>query len=95
MQGITKSNVSSPSTTWAWRKVKISDGAPARGLSARRSRSFQPSQRRSRRLRQRIEVQYRGGPESSWCLWIGDSCRRVPGWMAVEDAMALLLGEVR
>jgi hypothetical protein len=94
MVNIPESNSSSISTTWAWKKVKMRGLPHPEGTAAPQGRPFSRFGRRSRRERTWIQVQYRGGPESSWLICRGTSCRRFPGHLCLEDVLVVVLGEV-
>lgn len=83
-----------PSTKWGWRLVKLTEGgAPERaqrGAAARRR--LLPTT--NRRVNTIIEVAYKGGPESQWNV----KCRGIhyvfPGYLTLEDVMAVIHHEV-
>jgi hypothetical protein len=79
------------STTWVWKRCKV-EAAPAQGnkQSAKQSTSGLRV-RRDRWKPTTITVRYRGGPEASWLFQCGSLSARVPGWMAVEDALSLVV----
>lgn len=77
-----------PSTTWAYRKVKIAR-PPGGHATARSSMYGWRSLRRSeRRMKIRITVSYRGGPQSYWLVEARGRHAVLPGHMALEDLMA-------
>lgn len=81
------------STTYEWRKVRIRS-APA-GESAPAGSSTQLGRRRRDRYRAHtVVVKYHGGPESSWIVYVGKECWRFPGYTALDDVMARVLGQL-
>jgi hypothetical protein len=84
-----------PSTTWAWRKVKINPHpqgtgpqAPLAVLAGRRRQSIRSGV-------VILEVSYRGGAEDAWMGRLdGGRWWRLPGWLCLTDALTRL-GEVR
>lgn len=84
-----------PSTTWAWRKIKITPSHPS-GDCAPKALHSASNGRRKRLYRDRlmIEVWWRGGPEDDWIVRIaGRSARRIPGWMCLTDVVSLVVQE--
>lgn len=92
---VAESNVSSGSTTWEWRKVRVRSGAAPAGDSANAVSTSRFRVPRSRRKPIWIEVKYHGGPESSWVFSYRGLTTRFPGWMALEDALSQVQGEER
>jgi len=87
MHDDSESNICPPSTTWAYRKVKIK--TPARAAdTARRSRStFRSLARRPLRDTTTLTVKYRGGPECWWEIRARGVTVRRPGWLALHDVL--------
>jgi len=82
-----------PSTTWEWRKVKITR-RPQGHATVRRSRSFwHHLPRRDRKQSVYLEVRWRAGAESWWLVKARGSHGAVPGWMMLEDLMSMVLNE--
>jgi hypothetical protein len=84
-----------PSTTFAWRKVKMKP-PPAGHDTARAKRGrwhHLPRWPRTRDLT--IKVAYRGGPESWWLVTARGSTGVFPGHLALEDVMVDVLNEAR
>jgi hypothetical protein len=78
-----------PSTTWAWRKVKIKPST--RRDTALRSNSAAAAEPDiHRREAFTVVIKYVGGPESSWLVRRGRRAWRAPGHMALEDLMNAL-----
>jgi hypothetical protein len=86
-QGVAKS------TTWGWRKIKLSEVAPAGDARLARSASPYVFERRSRSRSVTLVCHYRGGPECSWLVRVGPSRWRFPGWVCLEDVLSRVLGE--
>lgn len=82
-------NTSSPSTTWAWKLIKIKPSHPE-GRRARSASTYAPNRRRDVSKPLDIKVRYNGGPESSWVIWTRGGCRRFPGHMRIDDVFTLL-----
>jgi hypothetical protein len=57
-------------------------------------RYLMPSPMTNRRVNTIVEIAYRGGPESQWNVKCRGQRYVLPGWMALEDVMALLHHEV-
>lgn len=78
------------STTWEWRKVKITPAArPSNG--ARRRRSAERGAPCFDRRVRHIQVKWRGGVEAHWALNDGRGWMYVPGHVCLHDALAELL----
>lgn len=88
-----ESNVCAPSTTWAWRKVKIA--RPPEGTTQqRRSRyGFLRLTRQPRSRPVRLTLTYRGGPESRWLVEARGTRESFIGSVYLEDVMARVLSE--
>jgi hypothetical protein len=82
-----------PSTTYAWRKVKMKPPpAGHQTVRAKRGRWHGlPTWPRHRQLR--IEVTYRGGAESWWLVKARGRHGVFPGCLALDDVMAQVLNE--
>lgn len=82
-----QSNEGSPSTTWAWKKVRITPPAEGHTAAARRA-SFEASLAR-RNLRKPLPavIKLRGGEE----CWVEVQARgrvfRFPGYVALYDVL--------
>lgn len=81
------------STTWEWRRVKVT--RPPGGQEAGRSASYGFKRlRRSRRdLPVRITVTYRGGAQSWWLVEARGRHQAISGVMAFEDVMRIIHNE--
>lgn len=88
-------NERSTSTTWAWRRVKISRPPEATGHSRSKSvrwRRFRPTPITTKL---HIEVTYKGGAEA-WCLVRARGENNVvPGHMAIYDLLMEITGAGR
>jgi hypothetical protein len=77
------------STTWGYRRVKIS--TPAGGThTVRRSRSFKSLRRQDRAEKVTLRISYRGGAESWWLVESRGTHAAFPGWLALEDLMRVV-----
>lgn len=74
-----------PSTTWAWKRVKISP-APKANTTSRKATPPQPS-RRNPREPLTVTIRYRGGPEAWWEVKGRGKTYRFPGYLALHDVM--------
>jgi hypothetical protein len=81
------------STTYVWKKVKVSSGA-RREQRAAGAPSRAAGRRRDRNELIHLRIRYRGGPESKWTVWVGEFCWVFPGYIGLDDVMARMLGEV-
>jgi len=81
-----------PSTTYAWRKVKISPAGQAQGTAARRATSSRRRRRRNARQPIWLSVVSRGGPESWWQVDVRGAVIRFPGHLCFDDVMARVNG---
>src|SRR6185312_17061094 len=81
------------STTFEWRKVKITPGAAGKGTARRSRRSFLRLPRADRTRPIRLEVVYRGGAESWWLVKGRGEHQVFPGHAALEDVMARVYSE--
>src|SRR6185503_20745786 len=80
------------STTWEWRKVKITRRTPAQ-QDRRGAASSSPALRQwPRRDPITITVRSRGGAESWWEVRARGRTHRFPGWVTLEDVMAQVHG---
>lgn len=78
-------NVSSPSTTWAWRCVKIKP-APQGSIRAERSESTRTKLwRRDARRPLTLTISYRSGPEATWLIEARGRRWFIPGHLCVHD----------
>ena len=84
-------DIDRPSTTWEWRKCKLRTGEHPQGIASPKATPPRFRRSRSRRARTSVVVQYRGGPEASWYVGVGDSGRRFPGWICLEDCLRQVL----
>ena len=82
-----------PSTTWAWKRVKIKGPSHPEGIRTSEASSA-PAFRRTRAQNLPLSVTYRGGEEASWLVRKGETTVRIPGWMAFHDAMRAVVGEL-
>lgn len=93
MAATNESNDCSPSTTWAWRKVKI---APA-PKAPREQRPKGPSKPLASVWNGRetltISVRYRGGAECWYELKSRGQTVRIPGHVALHDVMGRIYGQ--
>lgn len=88
------SYICSPSTTWTWKKVKLS--RPPQG-TGRQGGASRPKFRLALRNRNKplwIEVQFRGGASSSWIVRTRGGLARFDGFTAIEDVMRWANGEL-
>ncbi len=82
-----------PSTTFAWKKVKMKP-PPAGHETARAKRGrWHGLPTWPRRRLSRLEVYWRGGAESWWYVGARGRYGVFPGHMAIEDVMAQVLNE--
>lgn len=81
-------NPSSPSTTWGWRRVKISQAPQANGTARRKAPRWHGLHPWPRREPLTIKVTYRGGPE----CWVEIHSRgrigRYPGYYTIYDVLS-------
>lgn len=79
-----------PSTTWEWRRVKVSEApqAPRAQRAAGAPHAFKPAT--NRRVNTILEIAFKGGAESQWYVKCRGSRYTLPGWMCLEDVMALV-----
>jgi len=77
-----------PSTTWAWKRVKIASPPEARVTGARKGGRwwYLPPWPRSRPLP--ITIKYRGGPECWYEIHGRGAEGRFPGHTALHDVMS-------
>lgn len=87
-----RSNKRTPSTTYEWRKVKISR-APQASIDSGRNglHSSQLAQRDPRKPLQ-VTIVHRGGPESWWELRARGAVVRRPGWTCLDDVLREIAG---
>jgi hypothetical protein len=74
-----------PSTTWAWKRVKIACPPEARGPQSPAGRRWRLLPRRNRRDPLPITIKYRGGAEDWVEIHARGSIGRYPGWVAIGD----------
>ena len=86
-------NTRSASTTWAWRRVKISQPAAGHGHSAGGAGSTRALPPWPRRRNLTVVIRHRGGAESWWEIKARGRVWRLPGHLCLEDAFAQVLGE--
>lgn len=82
-----------PSTTYAWKKVKVSRGAAGQGTARRRRSGFLRLARADRSRPVRVTVTYRGGAESWWWVEARGEKAALPGHWSFDDVMARILSE--
>jgi hypothetical protein len=82
------------STTWEWRRVKITKRRRPTGHSAAAGGSASPATQRASHLEPRearqprtVQITYRGGPEAWWELKWANNVVRVSGVIALHDVM--------
>lgn len=90
-----ESNISTPSATWEWRRVKIA--RPAAGQAAqvpkgRRWRHLPPWKRREKLT---VTVRYRGGSQAWYEVRARGSMGRFPGDRALDDVMSEVYNDGR
>lgn len=83
----------SPSTTWEWRRVKISQPARAAGTARRRRSPLAALPRRALNDTTTLTVRYRGGPECWWEIRARGVVVRRPGALALHDVLRELYGD--
>lgn len=82
-----------PSTTWAWRKVKMRPSAGGQERSSRAKRGFLRLYRMPRTEPVRITVEYRGGAESWWLIKARGTHEVFPGHLSLEDVLSRIYSE--
>lgn len=82
-----------PSTTWTWRRVRVSSGAPQPGRAPGEAGHHAPLARRNRREPLTLSVSFRGGPECWWEIKARGRTWRRPGSLALHDVLSQLYGE--
>jgi hypothetical protein len=95
MTSIDVSNISSPSTNWGWRKVKLTghpQGTGQRAAGARPSRKRSPSMWWKRG---QIVITYKGGIEASYVINCEGKTWRYPGHWCLHDVMTHLARVVK
>lgn len=86
MHGDENPNTCPPSTTWAFKRVKVS--TPRRGQQQRvRSTSFEALPPHPPRSKLSVTVVYRGGPECWWEITARGKTVRRPGALALHDVL--------
>lgn len=85
-----RSNKCTPSTTYAWRKVRISRAPQAETTVPRQGRPVQALAQRDPRKPLSITISYRGGAESWWELRARGVVLRRPGSVCLDDVLSLL-----
>lgn len=89
-------NGCSGSTTYEWRKVKIT--APPRPTGHSASKASTSSASRAGRRREQeplrapknVQVRFRGGADTWWELTWGGVTKRFPGYVQLDDALLCL-----
>jgi len=76
-----------PSTTWAWRRVKITRAPGGHTGSAAAGRSIYALPKRNPREPLTVSVVYRGGQEAWYEFRARGAVVRVPGTTCVHDLM--------
>lgn len=82
-----ESNSSSPSTTWAWRRIKIGPTAGGQKQRPAAGRSLKALSARNPREPLTIKVSYRGGAECWWEIHARGAVIRRPGHLALHDVL--------
>lgn len=82
-----------PSTTWAWKRVKMRSSAGGQRDSSRVKRGFRRLGRYPRSEALRITVKYRGGAEAWWLVQARGCVEAFPGHLAFEDVMRRVYSE--
>jgi hypothetical protein len=72
----------------------VSEAAPPQRAQRAEGAPLRLPRTTNRRLNTIIEIAYRGGSESKWNVKCHGQRYVLPGWMALEDVMALLHHEV-
>ena len=93
MPDIHDQNTSSPSTTWGWRRVKISRPPEAGTRSGAQRRTLHALRKRDPRQPLTVTVVYRGGSECWWELRSRGVVIRRPGHNALHDVLWELQGK--
>lgn len=84
------SNTRAPSTTWTWKRVRITQPPQANGHASASALSIRQLSKRDRRKPLTIAVKYRGGPECWWEIRARGAVIRVPGHAALHDVLDAL-----
>lgn len=82
-----------PSTTYAWRKVKIARPPEATTQRRRRRLGFLRLTVQPRSRPVRITATYRGGAESWWWIEARGEKEALPGHWSLDDVLARVLSE--
>lgn len=85
-------NKRTPSTTWGWRKVKISPAPPGRRGQPPEGRHPALGCTRDPRKPLSVTIVYRGGAEAWWELRARGIVLRRPGHVALDEVLRLLQG---
>lgn len=93
MADISDTNNSSLSTTWGWRRVKISRAPQASVESGRRPPQIRSRSRRNPRDPLTISISYRGGAECWWEIHARGCIIRRPGHNSLHDVLWELQGD--
>jgi hypothetical protein len=80
-------NVSSVSTTWALKRVKVGQAPQAGSHSPRKGSSLRSRSRLDPRKPLTISVTYRGGAEAWWEIRARGCIIRRPGWQSIHDVL--------
>lgn len=81
------SNTGSPSTTWKWKRVKISGGAPEGPSRKGPPKRFAGLSRRDPKSALTLTITYKGGAEAWWLVQARGRSAVFPGHRALHDVM--------
>lgn len=81
------------STTFVWKRVKVSPAPQAQGQTPKGPFRWCGMSRWNRKEKVSLTVVYRGGAESWWLVTARGRSVALPGWMALEDVMAEVCSE--
>lgn len=87
------SNTGTPSTRWAYRKVKITRAPKAQGDRGPQAHNFVGLSRVPAKEPVHLSLVYRGGSEAWWLVTARGRKVMLPGWMALHDVGALVHGD--
>lgn len=87
---MTEPEQSFPSTTWAWRRVKVSSRPQGHGTARSSAYGWRGLRRTRRDLPVRLTVTYRGGAQSYWLVEARGHHKVLAGHTALEDLMAAI-----
>jgi len=88
-----QTDVDEASTTWEWRRVKVSRAPQATPQSRRRRGRWYHLGRKPRDTPTTLVLQWRGGAQSWWLVTARGSTGVFPGCAALEDIMHQVLNE--